>query len=136
MGRPTAQIRYQKKINAFEIKCYRKILRIPCIAHRTNCSILNELHLPTNWMYNFVRRPKLKYFGHVTRHNGLEKTIMQGMVAGKRSRGKPRQRWEKYIKDTFGTMTAASRVAEDRCHGLRVYAVCVCNTVRLGQDTT
>ena len=38
---------------------------------------------------------------------------MQGMVAGKRSRGKPQQRWEKDIIDTFGTMTAASRVAED-----------------------
>ena len=62
-------------------------------------------------MYNFVGPQKLKYFGHVTRHNGLEITIMQGMVAGKRSRGKPRQRWEKYITDTFGTMTAASRVA-------------------------
>ena len=72
-----------KRINAFEMKCYRKILRIPWIAHRTNCSILNELHLPTNWLYNFVRRQKLKYFGHVTRHNGLEKTILQGMVAGK-----------------------------------------------------
>ena len=103
-----------KRINAFEMKCYRKVLCIPWIAHRTNCSILNELHLPTNWMYNFVRRQKLKYFGHVTRHNGLEKTIMQGMVAGKRSRGKPRQRWEKDITDTFGTMAAASRVAKDR----------------------
>ena len=51
-----------------------------------------------NWLFNFVRRKKLKYFGHVTRHNGLEKTIMQGMVAGKRSRGKPRQRWEKDIR--------------------------------------
>ena len=85
-----------KRINAFEMKCYRKVLRIPWIAHRTNCSILNELHLPTNWMYNFVRRQKLKYFGHVTRHNGLEKTIMQGMVAGKRSRGKPRQMGERH----------------------------------------
>ena len=93
------------------MKCYRKILRIPWIAHHTNCSILNELHLPTNWLYNFVRRQKLKHFGHVTRHNGLEKTIMQGMVAGKRSRGKPKQRWEKDITDTFGMMTAASRVA-------------------------
>ena len=83
-------------------------------AHRTNCSIWNELHLPANWLYNFVRRQKLKYFGHVTRHDDLEKTIMQGTVAGKRSRGKPRQRWEKDITDTFGTMAAASRVAEDR----------------------
>ncbi len=107
-----------KRINAFEMKCYRKILRIPWIAHRTNCSILSELHLPTNRLYKFVRRQKLKYFGHVTRHDGLEKTIMQGMVAGKRSRGKPRQRLEKDITDTFGTMIAASRVAED-WHRLR-----------------
>ncbi len=70
------------------MKCYRKILRIPWMAHRTNCSILNEFHLPTNWLYNIVRRQKLKNFGHVTRHNGLEKTIRQGMVAGKRSQDK------------------------------------------------
>ena len=49
-----------------------------------NCLSIHVL--PTNWLYNFVRCQKLKYFGHVTRHNGLEKTIMQGMVAGKRSR--------------------------------------------------
>ena len=60
-------------------------------------------------------RRDLKYCDHVTRHNGLQKTIMQGMVAGKRSRGKPRQRsWEKDITDTFGRMAAASRVAEER----------------------
>ena len=91
------------------MKCYRKLLRIPWIAHRTNSSISNELHLPTNWLYNFVRRQNLKYFGHVTRHNGLEKTIMQGMVAGKRSRGKPRQRCEKDITDTFGTYDDSSK---------------------------
>ena len=73
-----------KRINSFEMKCNCKILRIPWIVHCTNSSILNELPLPTNWLYTFVRRQKLKYFGHVSRHNGLEKTIMQGMVAGKR----------------------------------------------------
>ena len=77
-------------------------------------SIVNEVHLPTNWLYNFGRRQHLKYFGHVTRHNGLEKTIMQGMVAEKRSREKAKTKiWEKDITDTFGTMAAASRVAED-----------------------
>ena len=45
-----------KRINAFEMKCYRNILRIPWIAHRTNCSILNELHPPTNWLYHFVKK--------------------------------------------------------------------------------
>ena len=44
-----------KRINAFEMKCYRNILRIPWIAHRTNSSMLNDLHLTTNWLYNFVR---------------------------------------------------------------------------------
>ena len=58
-------------------------------------------------------REKCKYFGHVTRHNGLETTMMQGIVAGK-SRGTPRKKWEKDITDTFGTMAAASRVAVDR----------------------
>ena len=52
-----------------------------------------------NRLYNLVRRQKLKYFGQVTRHNGLDEAIMQGMVAGKRSRG---------------TMKTASRVAKDR----------------------
>ena len=80
------------RINDVEMKCYGKILRMPRIAHRTNCSILNSLHLPTNWLYNIVRRRKLKYFGHVTRHNGLQHTVMQGIVAGERSRGKPMQR--------------------------------------------
>ena len=71
-------------------------------------SSTNELAL------HFVRRQKLKYFGHVARGNGLKKTTMQGMVAGKRSRGKPGQRWEKDITDIFGTMATASRVVEDR----------------------
>ena len=73
---------------------YRKMLRIHWIAHRTNSSILNELLLPTNWLYTFVRRQKVKYFGQFTRHDVLEKRIMKGMAAGKRSRGNPRQRWE------------------------------------------
>ena len=72
------------------------------------------LPLPTNWLDNFARRQKLKYFGHATRHNGIEKAIMQGMISGKRSRGKPRQIWEKYITDTCGTAGVVSRLVEDR----------------------
>ena len=53
------------------------------IGHRTNYSLLNELHLPMNRLHHFGRRQKLKYFGQVNRRNGLSKTIMQGMVAGK-----------------------------------------------------
>ena len=55
-----------------------------------------------------------KEFEDFLEENNISHRKVQGMVSGKRSRGKPRQRWEKYITDTFGTMTAASRVAEDR----------------------
>ena len=55
------------RMNAFEMKCYYcTSVRVPWIARRTNCSIFIEVHLPTNWLYHFVRRQKLKYFGHVT----------------------------------------------------------------------
>ena len=81
------------------MKCYRKILRTPWIAHRTNSSIV---HLPMNWLHNFVRRQQ------ITLATSLDTTVMQGMVAGKRSREKPRQRWEKYITDIFGTMATES----------------------------
>ena len=76
--------------------------------------LLNELHLTANSLYHFVGRQKRKYFGHVTRHDGLQKTIMQAMGTGKRNRGNPRQKWDKDITDIFGTMTTVSRVAEDR----------------------
>ena len=66
-------------------------------------SILHDVlgHLPTNWLDNVIRLQKREYFGHVTRHNGLEKTLMQGMVAGNRSREKPRQIWEIDITDIY-----------------------------------
>ena len=107
-------------VTFIEMDLYRKTLRVLWIYHRTNSSISNELHLPTKWVYNCVMRQKRKHFGHVNRQNGLEKTIMQGMVAGKISRGKPKQSWEKYITDTFGMMATASRVAENR-HRSRKY---------------
>ena len=68
--------------------------RAPTITECAGCNIDVMLYL---------QLVSLIYFGHVTRHNGLEKTIMQDMVAGERSRGKPRQRCEKYITDIFET---------------------------------
>ena len=104
-------------------RCFNQISDVQAAKLMNNACMFPSLHIKTNFIYlrtgyNFERRQRLKYFGHVTRHNGLETTIMQGMVAGKRSRGKPRQRWENDITDTFGTMATASRVAEDR-HQIR-----------------
>ena len=88
---------------------------------------MNFIYQRTGSIINFVGCQQLKYFGHFIGHNGLEKTIMQGMVAGKRSRGKPRQRWEEDIADTFGKMAAASRVAEDRQQFRRDILTSICS---------
>ena len=64
----------EKKINAFELRCYRKILRVPWTDKRTNISILEELdNTPENWLQNDIMRRKLKYFGHVKRHECFER---------------------------------------------------------------
>ena len=60
---------------------------MPWMARRVGCSILNELRLPASWLYNFVRRQKLGYFGHVARRGGLGRTMVQGMVTGRGGRG-------------------------------------------------
>src|SRR5579871_5908622 len=75
----------KNKIAAFETKCYRKILRISWIKKVTNAAIMRELNVKENWLNNMVLSRKLQYFGHIKRHDSLEKTIMEGMVPGKRS---------------------------------------------------
>ena len=80
-----------KRINAFEMKCYRKNLRISRTEHRTNKSIREELQVEEQWLENFVRRQKLKYFGHLKRSERLTKIILEGRINGKRERGRPRR---------------------------------------------
>jgi len=76
----------EKFITAFELKCYRRVLRIYWTERRTNQSILQELRIENNWLLNQIITRKIKYFGHVKRHQGLEKTIMEGMMLQKRRR--------------------------------------------------
>ena len=104
-----------KRINAFEMKCYRRLLRVPWTEHRTNQSIRSEINVKENWLENFIRYQKLKYFGHIKRHDVLGKTILEGMVEGKRSRGRPSRQWEKDITETLNmSTTVAGRTAENR----------------------
>ena len=81
------------------MKCYRKILKISCTEHRTNKSIRDKLKLEDQWLENFVKKQKLKYFGHLKRSEGLGKTIIEGKIEGKTERG----RQEGSGKGTFGT---------------------------------
>jgi len=73
-----------------------------------------ELNVAPNRLLQYVRRQKLSYFGHIWRHKGLEKSVLEAYIPGRRRRGRPRYRWEKTIIDAFGSMTRAGRTVSDR----------------------
>ena len=103
-----------KKINAFEMKCYRKILRISWKEKKRNSDIINTLKIPECWLLNTIAKRKLHLFGHIKRHS-LERQIMKGRVPGKRRKGRQRRRWTDDIKDNMNTsLENASRIAQDR----------------------
>ena len=106
----------EKKINAFEFKSYRRILRIPWTAKRTNASILEHFgNIPEQWLQNRIMQQKLKFFGHIKRHECLERDIYEGIVPGKRGRGRPKRRWSQDITDRLHTTVAeAGRRAQDK----------------------
>ena len=105
----------EKYINAFELKCYRRILKISWTEKRTNKSVLEELKISENWLLNNIKSRKLKYFGHIKRHDSIEKIILEGVVPGKRRRGRPKRRWSQDIIEHLGVdVTEAGRLAQDR----------------------
>jgi len=83
-----------KKLEAYEMKMIRKVLRIPRTAQRTNESVLQEAGYHRQFL-GTIKQRKLKYLGHVMRKEGenLEKTVIQGSVPGKRERGRPKKAW-------------------------------------------
>ena len=102
------------KLRAFEMTCYRRALKIPWTAHRTNESILLELGTQRELVMT-VRKRKLQYFGHVTRANNICTHILEGRINGRRSRGRPRRRWTDDIKEwTRRPLSECSRMARER----------------------
>ena len=82
-----------QRINAFELWCWRRLLRVPWTARRSNQSILMETS-PECSLEGLMLRLKLQYFGHLMqRVNSLEKTLMLGGIEGRRRRGRQRMRW-------------------------------------------
>ena len=79
------------RINAFELWCWRRLLRVPWIARRSNQSILKEIS-PEYSLEGLIL--ELQYFGHLMRRtDSLEKTLMLGKIEGRRRRGQQRMRW-------------------------------------------
>ena len=92
-----------RKIDAFELWCWRRLLRVPWTARRSNQSILKEIS-PGCSLEGLMLRLKLQYFGHLMwRADSFEKTLMLGKIEGRRRRGWQRMRWLDGITDSMDT---------------------------------
>ena len=88
-----------QRIDAFELWCWRRLLRVPWTARRSNQSILNEIS-PGISLEGMMLKLKLQYFGHLMqRADSLEKTLMLGGIGGRRRRGRQRMKWLDGITD-------------------------------------
>ena len=91
----------RQRIDAFELWCWRRLLRVPQTARRSNQSILKEIS-PGISLEGIMLKLKLQYFGHLMRRvDSLEKTLMLGGIGGKRRRGQQRMRWLDGITDSM-----------------------------------
>ena len=89
----------RRRIDAFELWCWRRLLRVPWTARRSNQSILKEIS-PGISFEGMMLQLKLQYFGHLMqRVDSLEKTLMLGGIGGRRRRGQQRMRWLYGITD-------------------------------------
>ena len=91
----------RRRIDAFELWCWRRLLRVPWTAKRSNQSILKEISLGIS-LEGMMLKLKLQYFGHLMcRVDSLEKTLMLGGIGGRRRRGRQRMRWLDGITDSM-----------------------------------
>ena len=90
-----------RRIDAFELWCWRRLLRVPWTARRSNQSILKEIS-PRYSLEGLTLKLKLQHFGHLMRRaDSLEKTLMLGGIGGRRKRGQQRMRWLDGITDSM-----------------------------------
>ena len=89
------------RIDGFELWCWKRFLRVPWTARRSNQSILKEIS-PEYSLEGLMLKLKLQYFGHLMRRTDtLEKTLMLGNIEGRRRRGRQRMRWLDGITDSM-----------------------------------
>ena len=90
-----------RRIDAFELWCWKRLLRVPWTARRSNQSILKEINLEYSFE-GLILKLKFQYFGHLMwRTDSFEKTLMLGKIEGRRRRGRQRMRWLDGITDSM-----------------------------------
>ena len=98
-----------RKIDAFELWCWRRLLRVPWTARRSNQSIVKEIS-PGCSLEGLMLKLKLQYFGHLIQSvDSLGKTLMLGGIVGRRRRGRQRMRWLDGITDLMGVSLSELR---------------------------
>ena len=97
----TVKTAEHRRIDAFELWCWRRLLRVPWTARISNQSILKEIS-PRCSLEGLMLKVKLQYFGHLMQSvDSLEKTLMLGEIGGRRRRGRQRMRWLDGITDSM-----------------------------------
>ena len=120
----------RQRIDAFELGCWRRLLRVPRIARRSNQSILREISLEYS-LEGMMLKLKLQYFGHLMqRTDSLEKILMLGKIEGGRRRGQQRIRWVDGITDVLDISLSRLRelVIDREAWHAAVHGVTKCRT--------
>ena len=121
---PPAEL--QRRIQALEMRCYRKTLRISHKHHVTHKEVRAKIHQaigPHEDLLTIVKRLKLQWYGYVFRSSGLAKSILQSTVKGGRRQGRQRKRWEDNIRKWTGLEFAKSQRAVENSENWRKLAV-------------
>ena len=103
------------RVNAFENKCYQKLMNVSWTEMRSNESMYEELNVNPGVLFGISKQGKLRFFGHMKRHQCLEKLIVEGKVNGRRGCGRPTRSWDDDVAEWLKIDNAeAGRVAMDR----------------------